>query len=126
MMKMNVPLIGLALAFGLSGCVSIEGTSVPRGDGTDVIATGVDKGWDTGVLQNGRAAIVYDPDGCQNWMIDDGLEGYASPRYDPVSGLPICNNLYPPGTVLRDYQSASPGIRDRVPGPGRKTVVVRR
>lgn len=126
MMKMNVPLTGLVLALSLSGCVSSEGTSAPRGDGTDVIATGLDKGRDTGVLQNGRAAIVYDPDGCQNWMIDDGLEGYASPRYDPVSGLPICNNLYPPGTVLRDYQTAAPGIRDRVSGPGRKTVVVRR
>lgn len=124
MMTMKVPLIGLVMAFGLSACT--DGLRTARGDGTDVIATGVDKGYDTGALQNGRAAIVYDPDGCQNWMIDDGVEGYASPRYDPVSGLPICNNLYPPGTVLRDYQSADPGIRDRVPGPGRKTVVVRR
>lgn len=127
MMKRNLPLFGLIALLGLSACTeSFEGTQRARGDGTDVIATGIDRGRDTGVLMNGRAAIAYDPDGCQNWVIDDGLEGYASPRYDPVSGLPICNNLYPPGTVLREYQSGTEGIQDRVSGPGRKTVVVRR
>ncbi|MDN5785696.1 hypothetical protein [Pseudorhodobacter sp.] len=124
-MKMSA---GLVAAVVLSGCVAgegFEGTEAYRGS-SSVIATGQDQGWDTGVLKNGRAAIAYDPDGCQNWVIDDGLEGYASPRYDPASGLPICNNLYPPGTVLRDYQSGTEGIQDRVSGHGRRTVVVRR
>lgn len=124
-MKMGA---GLVVAVALSGCVAgegFEGTRAYHG-ANSVIATGLDKGRDTGVLRNGRAAIAYDPDGCQNWVIDDGLEGYASPRYDPVSGLPICNNLYPPGTVLRDYHTGTQGITDRVSGPGRKTVVVRR
>lgn len=119
----------LLAAAALSGCVageSFEGTSAPKGDGTDVIATGKDKGYQTSVLKNGVAAIAYDPDGCQNWIIDDGLEGYATPRYDPVTGLPICNNLYPPGTVIRDYQTPDAGISDRVSGHGRKTVVVKR
>lgn len=124
-MKMGA---GLVAATVLSGCVggeNFEGTQ--RSDGPNsVIATGLDKGRDTGVLNNGRAAIAYDPDGCQNWVIDDGPEGYASPRFDPVSGLPICNDHYPPGTVLRDYQTGTEGIADRVSGPGRKTVVVRR
>lgn len=119
---------GLVVALVLSGCVageSFEGTQAYRG-ASSIIATGQDQGRDSGVLRNGRAAIAYDPDGCQNWVIDDGLEGYASPRYDPVSGLPICNNLYPPGTVIRDYQTGTQGIQDRVSGAGRKTVVVRR
>jgi hypothetical protein len=118
----------LAAAGILSGCVAgerFEGTERYRG-ASSIIATGQDQGFDTGVLNNGRAAIAYDPDGCQNWIIDDGLEGYSSPRYDPVSGLPICNNLYPPGTVIREYQSTTEGIQDRVSGPGRRTVVVRR
>ena len=119
--------IGAALAaMALSGCVteSFEGTQ--RYSGPDsIIATGLDKGRDTGVLRNGHAAIAYDPDGCQNWIIDDGLEGYSSPRYDPVSGLPVCNNLYPPGTVLGNYQTEGAGVRDRVSGPGIKTVVRR-
>ncbi|RUS60246.1 hypothetical protein EGN72_10680 [Pseudorhodobacter sp. E13] len=124
-MKMGA---GLVAATVLSGCVAgehFEGTERYRG-ASSVIATGQDQGRDTGVLNNGRAAIAYDPDGCQNWIIDDGLEGYSSPRYDPVSGLPICNDYYPPGTVIRDYQSSTEGIEDRVSGHGRKTVVVRR
>ncbi|MCL4069311.1 hypothetical protein M3484_22390 [Pseudomonas sp. GX19020] len=124
---MSMKLVTVLLGAGLvAGCAeSFEGTRAYYGPDS-VIATGVDKGRDRGVLQNGRAAIAYDPDGCQNWIIDDGLEGYSTPRFDPVSGLPICNDKYPPGTVLGDYQSANPGIRDRVSGPGRKTVVVRR
>jgi hypothetical protein len=95
-MKMSA---GLVTALVLSGCVTgerAEGTELYRGS-SSIIATGQDQDRDTGVLINGRAAIAYDPDGCQNWIIDDGLEGYSSPRYDPVSGLPICNNLLPTG-----------------------------
>jgi hypothetical protein len=57
--------------------------------------------------------------------MDDGLEGYSTPRYDPVSGLPICNDRFPPGTVIRDYQTGTEGIADRVSGPGIRTVVRR-
>lgn len=123
-MKMGA---GLATALMLSGCIAenFEGTEPYQG-ADSIIATGQDQGRDTGVLNNGRAAIAYDPDGCQNWIIDDGLEGYSSPRYDPVSGLPVCNDEYPPGTVIRDYQSSTEGITDRVSGHGRKTVVIRR
>lgn len=120
--------IGAALttAILLSGCVTetFEGTERYRG-ADSVIATGQDQGRDTGVLKNGVAAIAYDPDGCQNWIIDDGLEGYSSPRYDPASGLPICNDQFPPGTVIRNYQSTTEGIQDRVSGHGIRTVVRR-
>jgi hypothetical protein len=117
----------LLAALALSGCVAnegFEGTQAYRG-AESIIATGQDQGFDTGVLRNGVAAIAYDPDGCQNWIMDDGLEGYSTPRYDPVSGLPVCNNRYPPGTVIRDYQTGTEGIEDRVSGPGIRTVVRR-
>lgn len=111
----------LAAGVGLSGC--IEGT-VPYRQGPDtVIATGSDFGRDKGPLRNGEAAIAYDPDGCQNWIIDDGLEGYSSPRFDPVSGLPVCNNRFPPGTVIGNYETGDAGIRDRVPRQTVRTVV---
>ncbi len=116
---------GLIAALALMGCENFEGTEGYRG-ASSIIATGKDQGHDEGVLANGRAAIAYDPDGCQNWIIDDGLEGYATPRFDPVSGLPICDGRYPPGTVIREYQSTTEGIKDSVSGHGRKTVVVRR
>ena len=118
---------GLVAALLLSGCVAgenFEGTERYQGS-ESIIATGQDQGRDTGILVNGQAAIAYDPDGCQNWIMDDGLEGYSSPRYDPVSGLPVCNNKYPPGTVLKPYQTGTEGIQDRVSGPGIKTVVVK-
>ena len=119
--------MGLGAAVLLSGCITetFEGTERYRG-AESIIATGQDQGKDTGILVNGRAAIAYDPDGCQNWIMDDGLEGYSTPRYDPVSGLPVCNNLYPPGTVVKNYQTGTEGIQDRVSGTGRKTVVVKR
>ena len=67
-------------------------------------------------LREGEAAIAYDPDGCQGWIIDDGAEGYSGRRYDPASGLPVCNNLYPPGTVVGNYQTDSAPVKDYVPG----------
>lgn len=104
----------LAASFLLAGC---ESGLHPYVQGADtVIATAYDSGSDQGRLIDGDAAIAYDPDGCQAWIIDDGVEGYSGRRYDPVSGLPVCNGLYPPGTVVNDYQSQNPGITDWVPG----------
>ena len=125
-MNNTVKIAAVVAAMALSGCVgeSYEGTERYRGPDS-VIATGQDQGRDSGVLRNGVAAIAYDPDGCQNWIMDDGLEGYSTPRYDPVSGLPVCNNKYPPGTVLKNYQTGTEGITDRVSGPGIRTVVRR-
>jgi hypothetical protein len=112
----NLKLItsSLLAASVLSGCV--DGLSSYSGNPNSVIATANDSGWDAGVLENGNAAIAYDPDGCQGWIIDDGFEGYSGRRYDPATGLPVCNNLYPPGTVVGNYQSNSPGISDFIPG----------
>ena len=105
---------GLLAAALLPGCTAGLG-SYTQGPNT-VIATAQDTGIDSGTLGDGHAAIAYDPDGCQGWIIDDGLEGYSGRRYDPKTGLPVCNNLYPPGTVLGTYQSSSPGLADWVPG----------
>jgi hypothetical protein len=122
-MNMHKTITAGLLTLLVAGCgEGFEGTEAYRG-AESIIATGQDQGRDSGVLVNGVAAIAYDPDGCQNWIMDDGLEGYSTPRYDPVSGLPICNNRFPPGTVIRDYQTGTEGIQDRVSGPGIRTVV---
>ena len=109
--------VGFAAALMLSGCV--EGVNPYVQSPDTVIAVPQDRGRDRGVLESGNAAIAYDPDGCQGWIIDDGLEGYSGRRFDPVTGLPVCNNLYPPGTVLGNYQSQSPGLKDYVPYNGK-------
>lgn len=80
-----------------------------------MIATAHDTGNDGNALREGEAAVVYDPDGCQGWIIDDGAEGYAGRRFDPVSGLPVCNKRFPPGTVVGNYQTESAPIKDWVP-----------
>ncbi len=117
----------LGLALMLAGCGGLEmfgfeGTR-PYEGANSVIATGQDQGRDKDVLTDGQAAIAYDPDGCQVWIVDDGLEGYSSPRFDPATGLPICDGKYPPGTVLGVYETESAPIPDGVSGPGRKAVV---
>ena len=124
MMQSYMKLGALLAPLLLGACV--EDGLHPYSGPDDVIATGIDKGRDAGILVNGQAAIAYDPDGCQNWIMDDGVEGYSSPRYDPVSGLPVCNNKYPPGTVINPYQTGTEGVQDRVSGPGIKTVVVKK
>ncbi len=112
----------LALATALTGCGGIfegvEGTE-PYSGPDSVIATAEDYGRDSVKLVDGQAAIAYDPDGCQVWIIDDGVEGYSTPRFDPKTGLPVCDAKYPPGTVIGVYETEDAGIPDRVSGPAR-------
>ena len=117
--------LGLALLVGVSvsGCGRsfyevFEGTQ--RYSGPDsVIATAEDYGEDDAGLVDGQAAVAYDPDGCQVWIIDDGVEGYSSPRFNPKTGLPICDGKYPPGTVIGPYETESAPGPDRVSGPAK-------
>jgi hypothetical protein len=117
MSKTSFLLLGAVSTVLLSGCV--EGVRPYVKSPDTVIAVPFDSGRDKGGLEEGKAAIAYDPDGCQGWIIDDGVEGYSGRRFDPITGLPVCNALYPPGTVINDYQSQSPGLTDSVPRPGR-------
>lgn len=117
MVKSTFPLLGAAV-LALSGCFAEGGLQRYNGNPNSIIATNQDRGDDAVAIKDGHAAIVYDPDGCQGWMIDDGVEGYAGRRFDPKTGLPICNKKFPPGTVVGQYQSDSPGLRDHVPDNG--------
>ena len=98
----------------LSACAeSFEGVT-STSDPAPLRAIGEDRGRDAGPLSTMQAGIYIDPDGCQIWMIDDGLEGYWSRRRDPVSGLPVCTGVAPPNSIIGDTQSGA-GIPDRVP-----------
>ena len=103
-------LVLLAAAM-LSGCATA--TIGPNGE-LPVIARPIDQGIDPIPLNDTMPAIAYDPDGCQIWLMDDGAEGYSGRRLDRVSGLPVCNNQYPPGSVVRDYRTNN--IPDFIPG----------
>lgn len=107
----------VALGFGLSGCLTPNPGIGPNGE-LPVIARPNDQGVDsTSLSQERMPGVAYDPDGCQAWIMDDGVEGYIGRRRDASTGLPICNNLYPPGSVVRDYETQTAGIADWVPTP---------
>jgi hypothetical protein len=118
-MSMRIVSFALVACAGLAGCeggLTYEGGLTRyRENPNTVIATSSDTGRDNVSLRNGGFAIAYDPDGCQNWIADDGVEGYSTPRFDPVSGLPVCNNQFPPGAVVKDYQTRDAGLEDYVP-----------
>ncbi|HHL22517.1 MAG TPA: hypothetical protein ENJ52_13455 [Aliiroseovarius sp.] len=54
-------------------------------------------------LSNLVAGIWIDPNGCQHWIIDDGLEGYLSARLDRY-GKPVCTDAYPTGYAIGSYK----------------------
>ncbi|MFQ5621838.1 MAG: hypothetical protein ACE5FS_00430 [Paracoccaceae bacterium] len=64
--------------------------------------TTVDQGIDGGSLEAMTSGIWVDPDGCDHWIIDDGVEGYMTPRLTP-EGLPLCREGAVPGTVSGDF-----------------------
>jgi len=84
----------IALAAGLSACVD------NKNDKT------VDRGIDTKHLSQLQAGIWIDPNGCDHWIIDDGIEGYLSQRLDKY-GKPVCSGAAPPNTAIGPYKSGS-------------------
>lgn len=71
--------VGLAV-LALAGCEILPGQK-----------SIVDRGFDGALLEDGRANIWIDPDGCQHWYIDDGIEGYMTPRLNR-DGTPKCQD----------------------------------
>ncbi|MEM6306861.1 MAG: OmpA family protein [Pseudomonadota bacterium] len=60
-------------------------------------------------------AIWIDPDGCEHWVMDDGVEGYMSPKLDP-NGMPTCHRSATPqdtcgGTLSSDTLFATASAR---------------
>ena len=77
-----------------------------------------DKSVDFGInwhhLSTMKAGIWVDPNGCDHWIIDDGLEGYLSARLDPY-GKPVCSGTAgPPNTANGPFKQGSP-----IPDPTR-------
>ncbi|MEM8632854.1 MAG: hypothetical protein AAGF74_16605 [Pseudomonadota bacterium] len=66
----------------------------------------VDRGVDTKPLMDLRAGIWVDPNGCDHWIIDDGVEGYLSPRLDR-RGRPVCSGTAAPNTATGPFKAGS-------------------
>ncbi len=74
---------------------------------TEAIDKTADRGFDSKPLSSLKAGIWVDPNGCDHWIIDDGLEGYLSQRLDP-QGKPVCSGIAPPTTATGPFKEGSP------------------
>lgn len=102
MIKTKILLV-TACAFGLTACGDYEGGGYPQ-DKT------FDRGIDKKHLSQLQAGIWVDPNGCDHWIIDDGVEGYLSARLDKF-GKPVCSGVAPPNQTAGDFKGGS-RIRD--------------
>jgi hypothetical protein len=66
----------------------------------------VDAGRDNKHLSNLVAGIWVDPNGCDHWIIDDGIEGYLSERLTP-DGRPVCSGIAPPNTATGPFREGT-------------------
>lgn len=91
-----ITLVGLCTA--LAGC---------EASGPD---KSFDQGFDKKPLSQLQAGIWIDPNGCDHWIIDDGVEGYLSPRLDPT-GKPVCSgNSNERSTTIGDFKGGSTSL----------------
>jgi len=65
-----------------------------------------DRGVDAKHLSNLVAGVWVDPNGCDHWIIDDGLEGYLSERKQP-DGSPVCSGAAPPNVAAGPFKGGS-------------------
>ncbi len=94
----------LVAGLSVSGCVAAL-SDEPLG-GRQGEERWVDSSIDSKPLSQLVAGVWIDPNGCDHWIIDDGLEGYLSARLDDY-GRPVCSGL-PPNYAIGPFQDGSP------------------
>ncbi len=67
----------------------------------------VDRGIDGHHVSQLQAGIWIDPHGCDQWIIDDGAEGYMSARLDRY-GKPVCSGIGAPMTTVGKFKNWIP------------------
>lgn len=87
-------------AFGLLAACETGGHAPVRADKTR------DRGTDQKHLSQLVAGIWVDPNGCDHWIIDDGVEGYADARRDKY-GKHVCSNAAPPETATGPFKNGT-------------------
>jgi len=95
----------LVMGLSVSGCAEAIVGTLEGGQRTGS-ERWVDAGRDEKSLTQLVAGIWVDPNGCDHWIIDDGIEGYLSERLTP-DGRPVCSGVAPPSTVVGPFQSGS-------------------
>ena len=97
---MNILKISLmfGVACGLAACDELGG-----GYPSDKT---IDRGFDSKDLSQLQAGIWVDPNGCDHWIIDDGVDGYLSARLDKY-GKPVCSGVAAPTQTVGDFKAGS-------------------
>lgn len=95
----------IAMGLSVSGCAEaiVSGLEGGPRTGSD---RWVDAGRDAKSLTQLVAGIWVDPNGCDHWIIDDGIEGYLSERLTP-DGRPVCTGIAPPNTATGPFREGS-------------------
>ena len=73
--------------YGLLGLIALSGCNVMNLSTSNQPQMGADRGFDSKPLTELKAGIWVDPNGCQHWIIDDGIEGYLSNAYNQMDVL---------------------------------------
>ncbi len=92
----------LVAGFGLAACEDGQLVEL-NSDKT------IDRGIDKKPLALLEAGIWVDPNGCDHWIIDDGVEGYLSARLDRY-GKPVCSGVAPPTQTTGDFKKGGTAI----------------
>ena len=98
-MKATKAIALLAAVGSLAACESTLSEAM-MGDKVDKT---VDRGFDSKHLSQLQAGIWIDPQGCDHWIIDDGVEGYLSARVDKY-GKPVCSGIAEPNTAVGPFK----------------------
>ncbi|MGB1234254.1 MAG: hypothetical protein ACPG5U_00810 [Planktomarina sp.] len=97
------------LAVGLVGMMALSACA----GGLDRDTAGPDKTRDLGSdekdLSQLIAGIWIDPNGCDHWIIDDGIEGYLSSRLSP-NGKPVCTGHGAETVAYGPFKSGSASV----------------
>jgi len=95
-MKLTLSITVLAAGVALAACAPV----------------GPDKSFDGHLinkhsLSRMKAGIWIDPHGCDQWIIDDGVEGYLSARLDRY-GKPVCSGIAAPTMTVGRFKNSVP------------------
>lgn len=91
-MTIKISMVILATVVAVAGCTKSSNKAV-------------DRGFDSHDLTSMNAGIWVDPNGCDHWIIDDGLEGYLSARLDKY-GKPVCSGIAQPNLAVGNFKKS--------------------
>ncbi len=104
-MKILKATVLVAASLATSGCAQLFVGALEGGNRTGLERT-FDAGRDSKSLSQLVAGIWVDPNGCDHWIIDDGVEGYLSERLTP-DGRPVCSGVAPPNTATGPFREGT-------------------